>query len=84
MFSGLRKEKSNISLLKASKISESRDSKWERVDKLLAKISMLKSEPLADRLLLLAKREKGGLKGMMKNYQVSDRMGELLRQTEMR
>jgi hypothetical protein len=39
----------------------------------------LHSDTLANKLLKLVKLEKGGLKNLMKNYQVSGKMGELLR-----
>lgn len=59
-------------------------SKWGKIDQLISKIVGLNSDRLAEKLLKFAKKEKGGLKTLMKNYQVSDKMKELMKEVEVR
>ena len=42
----------------------------------------LNSDTLAAKLLNLGRMEKGGIKSLMKNYQVSDRIGQFLQNKE--
>lgn len=50
----------------------------------MSKIVGLNSDRLAEKLLKFAKKEKEGLKTLMKNYQVSDKMKELMKEVEVR
>lgn len=56
---------------------------WGAVDRVWGRVGGLGSEPLADALLLAARQE-GSIKSVFRNYRTNERMGELVRQAEVR
>jgi hypothetical protein len=58
------------------------ETSWSKADKLFKKMSALSSDALASSLLREARKEKNMLRSLLKNYQVSEKMGAMLREGE--
>ena len=59
------------------------ESKWSKVDKILKNIANTNSDRLAQVLLKKTDSDKNVVKNLLqKNYQVSDRMGEMMKERE--